>query len=150
MTVFAFKLNLNSIWNNNCFKACMLICSTTIQGCSFWLPFIPISTNSPPEILHSDPPFGAAMKLSTTSPNIAFVVAQDQSEDDTLRFQWYISGSAFFGAGESLPPDGFIGSKIELNTIETTWHNRSLNCVVYDNFNASANISWPIEILEEN
>ena len=90
------------------------------------------------------------MQLSSTSSNIAFVVAQDQTTNDTLRFQWYISGAAFLGAGDSLPQDGFVGSKIEFQSIEPSWHNRTLNCVVYDSFNSSASISWMIEILEEN
>ena len=90
------------------------------------------------------------MQLNPSTPNIAFVVAQDQTENDTLRFQWYISGAAFLGSGESLPQEDFVGSKIEFTSLEPSWHNRNLNCVVYDSYNASANISWPIEILEGN
>ena len=120
------------------------------QGCIYWRTIEIISPNTIPEILHSDPPSGEIMRLSSSSSNIAFVVAQDQTPDDTLRFQWYISGAAFLGSGESLPQEGFVGSKIELTSIEPSWHNRTLTCVVYDSYNASATISWPIEILEEN
>jgi hypothetical protein len=129
---------------------CMTILCILPNGCYYWRPLEVIAPNTPPEILHSDPPMGAVMQLSPSSSNIAFVVAQDETSNDSLRFQWYISGAAFLGAGESLPQEGFIGSKIEFTSLESSWHNRNLNCVVYDSYNASASISWPIEILEGN
>ena len=121
-----------------------------MSGCYYWRPILVVSPNSPPEILHSDPPFGEVMQLRLSNSNSAFVVVHDIDADDTLRFQWYISGSILLGTGETLSQEGFEGSKLVFNNVEESWHNRTLTCVVFDSSNASASISWPIEILEEN
>jgi hypothetical protein len=120
-------------------------------SCFYWPPKIYIEDeNNPPEILHSDPAEGLSLQVTTSSSHSAFIVVQDIDPDDSLRFQWFISGIGILGPGEALLQDDFIGSKIELNNIESSWHNRSLNCVVYDSENESATMSWTIEILEEN
>lgn len=130
----------------------LLLCvvCASLQGCYYWRPLGVYYPNTAPEILHSDPPLGAIMELSVSNSNNAFVVVQDIDPDDTVRFQWYISGLSLLGPGESLLQDGFVGSKLEITSASESWHNRTLTCMVYDSFNASASISWTINILEEN
>ena len=120
-------------------------------ACYYWPPIIYVEdANNSPEILHSDPPEGSSLQVTTSASHSAFIVVQDVDTDDTLRFQWWISQIGILGPGEALLQDDFVGSKIELNNIESSWHNRTLNCVVYDDNNASAERSWTIEVLEEN
>ena len=122
-----------------------------LNACYYWPPTIYVEdANNPPEILHSDPPEGSPLQVTTSASHSAFIVVQDIDADDTLRFQWWISQIGILGPGEALLQDDFAGSKIELTNIEDSWHNRTLNCVVYDDDNASAERSWTIEVLEEN
>lgn len=132
------------------YQSCIVLCMMMISGCLYIPPTEPLEENSPPEFLHSDPPAGEILRLTLSASRNVFVVVQDLDLNDTLRFQWYISGIGILGPGESLLQDDFIGSKIELNNADSSWHNRSLFCVVYDDSNATNSISWTIEILEEN
>lgn len=122
-----------------------------LNACYYWPPIISVEVeNNPPDILHSDPAEGSPFRVTTSSSHSAFIVVQDIDPNDALRFQWWISGIGILGPGEALLQNDFMGSKVELSNIEVSWHNRTLNCVVYDDDNASAEISWIIEILEEN
>jgi hypothetical protein len=90
------------------------------------------------------------MQMRTSQNNPAFVVAQDLDVDDTLQFQWFISGAVILGPGETIIQQDFLGSKIDIQAAENSWHGRTLTCVVVDSMGATSSISWPIEILEEN
>jgi hypothetical protein len=120
------------------------------SGCYYWRPLEVYTPNSPPEILYSDPAKGAAMQIRISQRNPAFVVAQDLDADDTLQFQWFVSGAIILGPGETIVQQEFLGSKIEIQQAEESWHGRTLTCVVVDSTGSTASISWPIEILEEN
>ena len=122
----------------------------TQPGCYYWQPLEVYTPNSPPEILYSDPPQGAVMQIRTSQTNPAFIVAQDPDIDDTLQFQWFISGAIILGPGETIIQQDFIGSKIDIQQAEDSWHGRTLTCVVVDLTGSTASISWPIEVLEEN
>ena len=100
--------------------------------------------------LYSDPAQGAVMQIRTSQTNPAFIVAQDTDPGDTLQFQWFISGAIILGPGETIIQQEFIGSKIDIQQAEESWHGRTLTCVVVDSTGSTASISWPIEILEEN
>ena len=104
----------------------------------------------PPTILHSDPRNDEAMQIIKES-NTAFVVVQDSNDPESLRFQWWISGEGVLGYAEPLTgeDEDFIGSKITLPH-EASWDGRTLNCVVYDSYNASDSRSWPIVVTEGN
>jgi len=119
-------------------------------GCYYWQPLEVYTPNSPPEILYSDPPMGATMQMRISQLNPAFVVAQDPDVDDTMQFQWFISGAVILGPGETIVQQNFLGSKIDIQQAEENWHGRTLTCIVVDSLGATASISWPIEILEEN
>lgn len=122
-----------------------------LTSCFYWPLRIHIEDeNHPPEILHSDPSEGAVLQVTTSSSDTVFVVVQDKDPDDELSFMWSISGLGLQSGGEPLLQDDFIGSKIVLNNIEVSWHNRTLTCKVYDSERTSAEISWTIEVLEEN
>ena len=119
-------------------------------GCYYWRPLQVYTPNSTPEILFSDPAEGDPMQLRVSQTSSAFVVVQDLDLEDSLQFQWYISGAVLLGPGQSFSQGDFIGSKIELTDAEESWHGRTITCVVIDDANATATASWRIEILEEN
>jgi hypothetical protein len=127
-----------------------ILAMNTQPGCYYWRPLEVYTPNSPPEILYSDPAQGAVMQIRTSQTNPAFIVAQDTDPGDTLQFQWFISGAIILGPGETIIQQEFIGSKIDIQQAEESWHGRTLTCVVVDSTGSTASISWPIEILEEN
>ena len=127
-----------------------ILAMNTQSGCYYWRPLDVYTPNSPPEILYSDPAQGAVMQIRTSQTNPAFIVAQDTDPGDTLQFQWFISGAIILGPGETIIQQEFIGSKIDIQQAEESWHGRTLTCVVVDSTGSTASISWPIEILEEN
>ena len=120
------------------------------SGCYYWQPLEIYTPNSPPEILYSDPAKGAPMQIRVSQNNPAFVVAQDPDVEDSMQFQWFISGAIILGPGETIVQQDFLGSKIDIQQAEENWHGRTLTCVVVDSTGSTASISWPIEILEEN
>ena len=127
-----------------------VIAMHTQSGCYYWRPLEVYTPNSPPEILYSDPAQGDPMQIRTSQSTPAFIVAQDPDIDDALQFQWFISGAIILGPGETIIQQDFIGSKIDIQQAEESWHGRTLTCVVVDSTGATASISWPIEVLEEN
>jgi hypothetical protein len=131
------------------FKWLLWLISMNVS-CYYWRPLEVYTPNSNPEILFSDPAEGEPMQLRVSQMNSAFVVVQDLDMDDTLQFQWYISGAILLGPGESFSQGEFIGSKIEIADAEESWHGRTITCVVIDSANSTATTTWPIEILEEN
>lgn len=120
------------------------------NGCLYIGSLEEVEINDAPAIISSDPPQNEPMLLSQNS-NIAFVVVFDQNDPESLVFQWWVQGAGPLGTAEKIIGEdpNVQMSKITL-PVEPSWNGRSLNVIVRDSYQDTAQISWQIMLVEEN
>ena len=126
-------------WHNICF---LILYTWFVPSCYYWRDLDVLESNTPPIILHSDPVENGLMVLNRQN-NTAFVVVKDDNDPESLRFQWWIGGEGPLGFAEPLPAseEGFQGSRVNIPQDEK-FDGKTLNCIVYDSFDASDSIMW--------
>ena len=73
-----------------------------------------LESNTPPQILHSDPIENGLVVLNR-QVNTAFVVVKDENDPENLRFQWWIGGEGpLVSSNLCLPPKRFQGSRVSI------------------------------------
>ena len=134
-------------WHTLCLY---LLCTWILPSCYYWRDLDVLESNTPPQILHSDPIENGLMVLNR-QVNTAFVVVKDENDPENLRFQWWIGGEGPLGFAEPLPTteEGFQGSRVSIPA-DSKYEGKSLNCIVYDSFDASDSIMWIMTLQDSN
>lgn len=128
-----------SIWHG----ICLIL---TQSGCFYTLPFIEIEDNVRPEIVISSPAAGDTLVISSSTA-MAWVAAADP-DDASLRCQWFVDGFKDLGAGIPIVDDELPGCYIYVEN-DPDFDGRTLRCIIFDASQASDEIRWPIDVLED-
>ena len=117
-----------------------------LQGCFYWLPFVEVEPNMPPEITNSSPADGAPVIVNGDGATV-FVVVQDENDPENLVYIWSVEG---LGQVPHTPlvAGTLHGSSVELEA-RPEYDGRILDCWVYDSYGASSDREWSIEVPEE-